>query len=95
MFALSQTWMQSVCADLQTSPPGFNISAVDIQGMRNLFGKLQPAALGAIKFYVHGGNYTHDVLSKWGSSKRLTCPNCDAHDSKFHRIFECPAYDAY
>ena len=47
-----------VCVCLFVTRPGFNLAAVDISGMRDLLSKLQPAALGAVRFYVHGGNFT-------------------------------------
>ena len=45
-FALWQTWMRTVWADLKGSRPGFQIAAVDIQGMRNLFCKFIPLVWG-------------------------------------------------
>ena len=94
-FALAQTWMRLVCADLKVSRPGFNIAAVDVQGMKNLFCKLSPTGLGAVRFFVHGGNYTHDILTKWDASKTLQRPNCEMPDSKYHRVFQRKAYDAF
>ena len=94
-FALSQTWVLKVCAELNETRPGFNLAAVDISGMKDLLSKLHPTALGAIRFYVHGGNFTHDVLTKWDASKTLQCPNCDMPDFKHHRVFQCPAYDDF
>ena len=87
--------MLKVCAEPRETRPGFNLTAVDISGMKDILSKLQPAALGAVRFYVHGGNFTRDLLTKWDASKTLQCPNCNMPDSKHHRVFQCHAYDAF
>ena len=94
-FALSQTWMRTVCAELTESRPGFNLHAVDLQGMQRLLVQLQPDELGIVKFFANGGNYTNDIVSKWDFSRDSMCPNCQLPDSRFHRIFECQAYDCF
>ena len=94
-FALSQTWVRTVCADLIVSRPGFQLRAVDVQAMKSLLSQLQPQEVGIVRFFIHGGNYTNDVVSKWDYSKTTQCPNCDSPDSKYHRVFECQAYAGF
>ena len=84
-----------MCAELTESRPGFNLHAVDLQGMRRLLSQLQPDELGIVKFFANGRNYTNDIVSKWDFSRDSSCPHCQLPDSRFHRIFECQPYEGF
>ena len=79
VFALEKSWQRQVCDDLKSTRPGFNISAVDVSGVR--------ASLA----YFHGGPYTRDIMSKWVASKSTTCPNCErgTPGSRYPSVFQC------
>ena len=63
-FALEQTWQRHVGDDLKSTRPGFNISAVDVSGVRASLAQLSLSQAGAVRLYVHGGHYTCDIISK-------------------------------
>ena len=73
-FALSQTWMRTVCAELAESRPGFNLRAVDLQGMQRLFVQLQPDELGIVKFFCKWRKLHKRHSVQMGFFQRLDVP---------------------
>ena len=69
------------------------ISAVDTAAMKAFLSHLFRDTKRSCPAVYARGHFTSDFVfvSQWDTSRSTKCPNCDAEDSRHHRVFECPA----
>ena len=87
---IHRAWVRHV-ASQRIERKHFDISDFDAKGCSLAFDKLSPKDKALVDSYITGKHCTNDILSKYIPKLSPKCNLCQADDSRFHRLFECPA----
>ena len=94
---LLSAWLRAQCATVASTCADMAhlASEVDRWATSRLMesGELAPDASAALRAVMSGGAVCEAVAAKW-NGKTPTCPHCGpAHETLFHRFWQCPAWD--
>ena len=90
IFAIHRSWVRHV-ASQRIERKHFDINDFDAKGCCTAFGKLAPKDKALVDAYITGRHCTNEILSKYIPTIFPKCSLCQAEDSRYHRLFECPA----
>ena len=89
-FAVHQLWVRHVVSQ-RIERKHFDIHDFDAKGCSLAYEKLAHKDKALVDSYFTGRHCTNEILSKFLPTVHSKCSLCQMEDSRFHRLFECPA----
>ena len=92
--SLDRAWQVTLCPKLAHRQGLHSIQAPDVDAFRIVCNNLGPQAVGSLGRVFFGGFHSKAAQAQWDPFEEAGCRFCGQPDTKWHRIFDCPAHGA-
>ena len=93
-FRLQLAWTTIMAVHVQHRSSFRGFQFVDVSHTRTAYKKFGPFEQGILRKHLHGATLTNEHAQHWSQNQSKLCSKCQALDSNYHRLWECPATSA-
>ena len=94
-FRAQLSW-QAVVSQQVAHRQGFkDLHLADVQGTRKWLASQSPEEAGLCRKLLNGAHFTRDAQRHWQEDDGNTCQFCSCTDSRYHRFWQCEAFDSH
>eukprot|EP00435_Cladocopium_sp_Y103_P071966 s172_g38.t2 len=87
-------WLSVVWQAVSHRPGLATLTQVDARSTRKFVASLGPEEAGMMRTILNGTHFTGEAKQYWMDDEQGLCPFCHCSDSRYHRFWQCEAFDA-
>eukprot|EP00435_Cladocopium_sp_Y103_P032743 s118_g8.t1 len=94
LYRAELSWLSVVWQAVSHRPGLATLTQVDARCTRKFVASLGPEEAGMMRTILNGTHFTGEAKQYWMDDEQGVCPFCHCSDSRYHRFWQCEAFEA-